>query len=311
MHINEYIKNKDNLNIEDLPCFYAKDKLDISLGFRCNFTPKQLGDNIYVHHHDYYEFLFLPEDGCGHWANKKYTYLPKGTLLFIRPDDFHDFYGKGKKSLAVVHIGICSEIIENLFRFLGNDFPSEQLLSSDQPPYAVLNSFDIEKCLQLFHELNVIEFNNKQNKALSLRYSLIKIFIEYFSNLEDLSKYKVEVYPWLIKARTEMKKIENFSVGMERMVEISGRSKEHLCRTHKKIFGITPMDYINEIRLNYIANMLMNSYDSIIDICYDCGYKTLSWMYSQFRKKYGVSPQKFRNHFQQNLSNNSKDEVLY
>ena len=189
MHINEYIKNKDNLNIEDLPCFYAKDKLDISLGFRCNFTPKQLGDNIYVHHHDYYEFLFLPEDGCGHWANKKYTYLPKGTLLFIRPDDFHDFYGKGEKSLTVVHIGICSEIIENLFRFLGNDFPSEQLLSSDQPPYAVLNSFDIEKCLQLFHELNVIEFNNKQNKALSLRYSLIKIFIEYFSNLEDLSKY--------------------------------------------------------------------------------------------------------------------------
>ena len=311
MNINDYIENKDNLDIADLPCFYAKDKLDLSIGFQCNFTPKILGNNIYIHHHDYYEFLFLPEEGCGHWANKKFTYLPKGTLIFIRPDDCHDFYGTGKKKLEVIHIGICREIIENLFNYLGNAFPSEKLLTSEQPPYAVLNSFDIGKVSQLFHELNIIEFNNKQSKALSLRYSLIKIFIEYFSNLDHPAKSNEEFPAWIIKTRTEMKKIENFSIGIDRMVEISGRSKEHLCRTHKKLFGSTPMKYINEIRLNYTANMLINSYDSIIDICYDCGYKSLSYLYSQFHKKYGISPQKFRNHFQLSPSKNSSDEILY
>lgn len=315
MNINDYIAVKDKLNIEDLPCFYAKDKMDLSIGFRCNFTPKILGENIYIHHHDYYEFLFLPEDGCGHWANKKFTYLPKGTLIFIRPDDCHDLYGsneeKEQKKLAVIHIGICREIIESLFNYLGKEFPSEKLLSLEQPHYVVLNNFHIEKVSSLFRELNIIEFNNKQRKALSLRYSLIKIFINYFSDLGQHFEQNTDFPSWIIKSREEMKKIENFSIGMDRMVEISGHSKEHLCRTHKKLFNTTPTEYINEIRLNYIANMLINSYDSILDICYDCGYQSLSYLYSQFRKKYGISPQKFRNRFQQGPYKNSPDKILY
>lgn len=55
------------------------------------------------------------------------------------------------------------------------------------------------------------------------------------------------------------------------MVSLSGRSKEHLARMMKKYYGITTSEFINRLRLNYAANMLLNSNMATIDICLRVG----------------------------------------
>lgn len=63
----------------------------------------------------------------------------------------------------------------------------------------------------------------------------------------------------------------------------------------KKYYGVTVTEFINDLRLNYAANMLKNSNMSILDICYDCGFDNTSYFHRKFKEKYDVTPLKFRN----------------
>lgn len=276
------------------PILYKEEeRLDVRLGFKYNCFIKDDNDLIF-HTHDYYELLFLPHEGCTHLVNGITYHLPKGSLIFIRPSDCHDFLNPELKPVQIIHLGISHTIIEKLFDYLSPDFPSDKLLLSPMPPYIILDSFETNELLDSLNKLNSVDVKNKSLKAVVMRATLSTVFMQFFSDKKDFSLEKALIPEWLSKTCNEMKKQENFSLGIDRMVEVSEHTKEHLCRSFKKYFGYTAMSYINDLRLTYIANMLIYTSDDIIDICYDSGYTNLSWMYSLFKKKYGISPSKFR-----------------
>ena len=78
------------------------------------------------------------------------------------------------------------------------------------------------------------------------------------------------------------------------MIQMSGKSHEHLSRMMKKHYGKTISEYINDLRLNYWANVLTNSDTPILDICFECGFQNVGWAYTLFKKKYGMSPLRYR-----------------
>lgn len=279
-----------------LPVYHESVRIDLQVGFRCNYH-KKTDNDIHLHSHDYYELFFLPDHSCEHFANNISTILPGGSLLFIRPNDCHDFINVQKETITIMQVAISKTIIESLFEFLGSDFPSVELLSAPQPPYAVLNAHESDEVINLINELNAIPFDNYKTKTLTMRTFLAIVFPKYFSE-QRLSSNGHQTPPqWLSYTYNEMKKIENFHYGINRMVELSGYSKEHLCRSIKKYYQCTAMEYINDLRLTYIANMLIDSTEEVSDLCYESGFSNLSWMYSLFQKKYGVSPAKFRKEY--------------
>ena len=91
-----------------------------------------------------------------------------------------------------------------------------------------------------------------------------------------------------------MKHEGNFPFGISRMVELSGKSREHLTRSMRKYMGQSPSEFVNDLRLNYIANMLRNSNHSVLDIILDSGFNTVSHASTLFREKYGMSMSEFR-----------------
>lgn len=274
--------------------FYPEsEKIDLSCGFRYNHFLK-LDNELTLHHHEYFEIFYLPDEGCTHLANGNLQQLPKGSLVFIRPDDCHDFRNPELKPITIVHLAVQRKIIEKLFDFLSDAFPSQYLLKTPMPPYVVLDSYQMSELSAMFSRLNSIDYEDKRAKTIAIRATLAGIFSQFFSDNNSLSPKQQQIPEWLSSTCSKMKQLENFSVGLDRMVELSGHTKEHLCRSFKKHYDSTAMDFINELRLTYIANMLMYSENNIIDICYDSGYTNLSWMYTLFKKKYGLSPSKFR-----------------
>ena len=76
--------------------------------------------------------------------------------------------------------------------------------------------------------------------------------------------------------------------------EMSGRTKEHLCRSFRKYFGVAPIEYINANRLNYAANLLLHSDMKVVDIAFASGFQSLSRFYHAFREEFDVSPLDYR-----------------
>ena len=256
-------------------------------------------DIFCLHCHEYYEIFLTTKGTVAHYINDRLIYLPEGSLVFIRPEDRHSYLYETEQSRRTeyVNLAFSRETAEQLFNYLSDGFPSEALLASPMPPQCLLSPHEKKRLLLKIGELNVVKWNDKKQLKMHMRELLAEIFTSHFSHF---SAYKQSDIPqWLMFLSEEMKKPENFIAGTDKMVELCGKSKEHLSRNIKKHFGVTLSEYINNLRINYAANLLLNTNMPVLDICFECGFQNMSWFYSVFEKKFGISPGGFK-------KNNSK-----
>ena len=140
--------------------------------------------------------------------------------------------------------------------------------------------------------IRTIDESDYDRIKTALRVLLFRIFTRFFADYRDIEKEKKP--EWITELCDIMRKDGNFIKGTQRMLELSGKSREHLSRCIKKYMGVTLSEFVNELRLNFIANMLKNSNHEIANIVFESGFGNLSWAAEQFRKKFGVTMSEYR-----------------
>ena len=65
----------------------------------------------------------------------------------------------------------------------------------------------------------------------------------------------------------------------------------------KQYFNATVSDFVNEQRLNYATDLLINTNRPVIDIALDCGFNNVNYFYRLFKRKHGDSPNSYRKKF--------------
>lgn len=79
------------------------------------------------------------------------------------------------------------------------------------------------------------------------------------------------------------------------LANVSHRSPYHLHRMFKKEMGITPVEYIQQIRIKSAEHFILSSDKSIADISREVGVSNTPYFITLFKKKTGVTPTEFRN----------------
>ena len=253
-----------------------------------------VSDRFSLHAHDYYEIFLTVEGTVIHHVNGHIQRLPEGSLVFIRPDDNHGYVYDSPKSAqsAYINLTFTRATAEQLFSYLSDGFPSNALLSAPMPPYVVLSHADTQWLVSRISALNCADWQDKQALKLRMRVLLLDVFTRFFGNV--LGAEQAEIPRWLSHLLTQMEYPENFVLGNERMVELSGKSREHVARNLKKYCGVTVTEYINRLRINYASNLLINTNTPIITICFECGFQSMSYFYRVFKIHRSLSPAEFR-----------------
>ena len=249
------------------------------------------------HCHDYYEIFITLSGTVTHWINGKTCNLPEGSLVFIRPDDVHGYTYDVPKSTETSYVNFTfnRETAEQLFQYLSESFPSKELLSCDMPPTVIVSSTEKKRLLAQLSELNAVNWQDKHLLKVKARVFLADVFTRYFHHAKIDSRDNIPL--WLQLLLRNMEQPEHFVAGTERMIALSEKSREHLSRSLKKYLGLTPSEYVNDLRINYASNLLLNTNTSVIDICYSCGFQNLSHFYRIFKEKYNLSPGDFRKQY--------------
>ena len=71
--------------------------------------------------------------------------------------------------------------------------------------------------------------------------------------------------------------------------ELCHMSEVHFRRLFSKYMKMTPVEYINLVRINNACEYMLKTNDSIIDIAHKCGYPTASTFHRNFKKVTGKS----------------------
>lgn len=264
--------------------------IDKATGFRYRYV-ESANEYFRPHFHDYYEIFIVLEGHAIHQINGYETIIKQGDAIFIRPRDVHDYIRPDGSEFYMLNIAFNSQTIDELFSYLGDGFPSKTLLNASYPPSVILGKGDIEKIdLQL---QKICTYGNDEPEKIKteLRILLFKLFYRHFSSFRTENK---EMPLWFSELLEKLGEGDNFVDGSEFIFSHCNKTREHISRSFKRYTGLTVTEYVNRLRLNFIANMLKNSDSNISDIIYDSGFGNISWASSLFKEKYGMTMKDFR-----------------
>lgn len=98
----------------------------------------------------------------------------------------------------------------------------------------------------------------------------------------------------LNRVREKIEASLHTDVSLEALAEESGYSRAHFLRMFREATGVTPHQYVLDVRLRHAQEWLRNRNSALIDIAAMCGFSSQSHMTSVFRKRLGMTPGEFR-----------------
>ena len=98
--------------------------------------------------------------------------------------------------------------------------------------------------------------------------------------------------------------ITNFkeAIKLDAVAGMINMSKPSFCRFFKKSTGKAYFDFIKELRIGYACKLLQESNMSVIQICFECGYESISNFNRQFKEIINETPFKYRQSFIEQVS---------
>ena len=269
----------------------AIDQIDIETGFRCRKVLLYAEPPV-LHCHDYYELFLILSDEIIHTINGRKEKLGEGTLVFIRKDDEHLFAPNHNSGYSFINLAFTQDILRALFEYLAEGFPNRPLLEAADPPVVQLDARGVREIIEELDAINTLPPGDHAQRSLAYRRFLLMVFCKYFA---DYVSDDVDVPPmWLKEFDASIKNPEHFSMSHSDIVALSGKTREHLTRSVRRYYQMSLSEYINGIRLNFVANSLQTTDLTIAELFYSVGFNNLSYAYMLFKRKFGVSPRSLR-----------------
>ena len=132
--------------------------------------------------------------------------------------------------------------------------------------------------------------DSREYKALS---QLYKILYE-LKNLQHCS-YLPKSRQSLIQPAIEYihKKYTDELISAEKLSEMCGISYDYLRKLFEKFYGVSPIKYINQLKLNRAKELLNSGLYSVSDSAFQSGFSDLSHFCRFFKEHVGVSPSEY------------------
>lgn len=267
-----------------------ENNVEVERGYTLSFVYGKSRQNS-LHKHEYYELFLIIKGSITHLINGEKQTLNEGSLVLIRPNDIHTQICKND-STSFVNLAFTKDIANQTANFLFGSAVSNKLVNSKMPNLVYLSATNKQNILDSLNELNAVKRTDIETSKLRLKSILAQIFPLFVSNLQEHDSHNIPT--WLKDVVNKASLPENFTLGTDKIVEISNKTREHLSRSIKKYYNVTLSDFINDLKINYASNLLITTNMPIIDVCFTCGFSNVSHFYSVFKQKNNLTPKEFR-----------------
>lgn len=228
--------------------------------------------------------------------NEKIT-VRKDEIFFIVPNAKFRFIADSKADIDLIAIDIVkpsavgqSSILQEIARsiLLGTCTHFAKLSPKDSSYENIISCLDtillMEKIKPDFYQLMVY------GRAYQILYEL---FSSGFVSLND-REAKSKKYNALHKITSYIDKHYCKGVSLEEVSDEVGISRYYVSHLFKELLNTTFVGYVNELRLNHAASLLLTTDLTIIEVAAQSGFNNLSNFNRAFKLNFGKTPSAYR-----------------
>lgn len=84
------------------------------------------------------------------------------------------------------------------------------------------------------------------------------------------------------------------NISLEEMASVAYMSRYHFNRTFRQVTGLPPCRFLTKLRVEAATQLLLNTDNSVTDICLEVGYTSLGTFVRRFSDLLGISPLRLR-----------------
>ena len=255
---------------------------------------RELNESYGIHQHDCIEIGIIYGGRARHLIGDEVRDLQAGDVFIIHPGCGHRLFDC--KKLDQVTISCSPQIIERLGVNLSFIFGIREILSPESRRFAIffLNRSELTDAQKIFSAMQNAYQRNKDEEKGNLR--------SYFAMFLCLLAQAYSLHHNSDSALSRINRVLNFMNEHFRepltLPQLAAKANLSVCefgRVFKKQYGITPIKYILELRLNESMRLLHYSNLSIAEIAYTVGIEDSNYFSKIFRKRFDVSPRQARN----------------
>lgn len=239
---------------------------------------KILYGDFETHWHDFFEIEFIVSGDGKYIIDDREYIIKKNMLFFMTPINFHSVKFVG--NAEIINVMFLEELCNRdvLSRIVNMNKDNAVLFSTDTSNfiYGILTEL-----------IFATECGDKMYYKSLLNTLLIKISNNMAS--KDASKLPYVQSTMLFVLNNFRKKIS--LIDAARYV---GLSPAYLSTIFPKHANITFKEFLDNIRLDYSKNMIINSDMSVSDVCFESGFCDYSNFIRKFKGKFGISPGQYR-----------------
>lgn len=223
--------------------------------------------------------------------------LNKDDIYFISPNQKYEFRDARGAILDIVSLNFSNPtavsqdyIPQTIIRALvnGNCSPFAKITPGDSGYKAMIDALD---------EVRTAEREKADYFQLQVYSKMYGLFFELFSNhyikVVDV-KAKSKKYRALLRVTHYIDEHYSDGISLEEVAEATGISRYYVSHLFKELMDNTFVGYVNELRLNHAAMLLVTTDSPIIEIASKSGFNNLSNFNRAFKMHFGKTPSTYR-----------------
>ncbi len=253
---------------------------------------------VKLHWHDEIEIIVIKK-GCGLISVDLITYAVKaGDIIPVFSGQLHSILQKGHESMEYENILFKTSLLKSSGYDLCYEKFLSPLLSGELKLYPVINPSlkNYEEIADFIAQIDCLCDQHPFAYQLAVKGYLFQIFFTLVSdcgqnNLPSIHQKSLEKIKAILTYISENYKRE---ITIEEISRFCHYSKSYFMKFFKEIMGTSFIQYLNDYRLDTAARLLLETSDNVMTIALDSGFENLSYFNRSFKKKFGVTPGKYR-----------------
>ncbi len=247
------------------------------------------------HSHNIWELVLFEKGETSNIVNGKEYIAKPGDVFLLGPPHTHaitfrstphlhrDLYYTDEEVRAV-----CAMFSDNLYEKLCSDDVLTFHMSGNSFQTVIRQAEKINSLSVIVGKDNGIGNDELKQISVSVLHFVIGLYrTKLITNTPAYPK-------WLLDILQLLSSPENFTKSVNDIISETYYSHATVSNAFRSYLGVTLSEYLINLRLDYAAELLANTSMTALEICSAVGYDSFSYFIKQFRKKFGVTPHKYR-----------------